>query len=385
MLSRGPLADWHSRSRDGAAIQALQIRSTAAAPTRTPPHRCGTRWWWWCAGPVGLSLAIDLALRGRSVASACCCWTTTTASLDRLARHLLRQATLEIWDRLGVGDAMCAKGRGLERRQGLQPGPDLLYRFDLLPEPGHERPAFINLQQYYAEAWLVLRAQRAAQPGDPLAPRPSPACEPRRRRAPGHRHARRPYTVDAGVAACDGSRSPLRSCSAWETRAACSDRFLIADVHGGRLPGPAERWFWFDPPFHPNQSVLLHRQPDGVWRIDFQLGWDADPKAEKARTHPPRVTAMLRSALGPRGAVRAGLGQRLHLRLPARMDRFRHGRVLFASDSAHGVSPFGARGNSGVQDAISACLEARPGAARPGAGAPSDTYPERWFAADETS
>jgi 3-(3-hydroxy-phenyl)propionate hydroxylase len=41
---------------------------------------------------------------------------------------------------------------------------------------------------------------------------------------------------------------------------------------------PAERWFWFDPPFHPGQSVLLHRQPDSVWRIDFQLGWDADPE-----------------------------------------------------------------------------------------------------------
>jgi 3-(3-hydroxy-phenyl)propionate hydroxylase len=35
-----------------------------------------------------------------------------------------------------------------------------------------------------------------------------------------------------------------------------------------------------------------------------------------------------------------------------RMERFRHARVLFAGDSAHGVSPFGARGaNSGVQDA----------------------------------
>jgi len=34
-----------------------------------------------------------------------------------------------------------------------------------------------------------------------------------------------------------------------------------------------------------------------------------------------------------------------------RMDSFRHGRVFFAGDAAHRVSPFGARGaNSGVQD-----------------------------------
>ena len=34
-----------------------------------------------------------------------------------------------------------------------------------------------------------------------------------------------------------------------------------------------------------------------------------------------------------------------------RMEKFRHGRVLFAGDAAHQVSPFGARGaNSGLQD-----------------------------------
>ena len=33
------------------------------------------------------------------------------------------------------------------------------------------------------------------------------------------------------------------------------------------------------------------------------------------------------------------------------MQKFRHGNVIFAGDSAHQVSPFGARGaNSGVQD-----------------------------------
>ena len=35
-----------------------------------------------------------------------------------------------------------------------------------------------------------------------------------------------------------------------------------------------------------------------------------------------------------------------------RMEKFRHGKTLFAGDSAHQVSPFGARGaNSGIQDA----------------------------------
>jgi 3-(3-hydroxy-phenyl)propionate hydroxylase len=124
------------------------------------------------------------------------------------------------------------------------------------------------------------------------------------------------------------------------------DRFLIADVVM-KADFPTERWFWFDPPFHRNQSVLLHKQCDNVWRIDFQLGWDADPAEEKKPENViPRIQAML--------------GKEVEFELEwvsiyqfacRRIDNFRYGRVLFAGDAAHQVSPFGARGaNTGVQD-----------------------------------
>ena len=111
---------------------------------------------------------------------------------------------------------------------------------------------------------------------------------------------------------------------------------------------PAERWFWFDPPFHPNQSVLLHMQPDNVWRIDFQLGWNADPvEAVKPENVLPRIRALL----GPDTQFDLEWVS-VYTFACERMDAFRHGRVVFAGDSAHRVSPFGARGaNSGVQDA----------------------------------
>jgi 3-(3-hydroxy-phenyl)propionate hydroxylase len=111
---------------------------------------------------------------------------------------------------------------------------------------------------------------------------------------------------------------------------------------------PAERWFWFDPPFHPGQSVLLHKQTDSVFRIDFQLGWDADPEQEKKPENVlPRIKAML------------GDDREFELEWVSvytfqcrRMGSFNHGRVLFVGDAAHQVSPFGARGaNSGLQDA----------------------------------
>ena len=112
---------------------------------------------------------------------------------------------------------------------------------------------------------------------------------------------------------------------------------------------PAERWFWFDPPFHRNQSVLLHRQADDVWRVDFQLGWDADPEEEKK---PERILPRLRAMLGADARVRDRMGERLHVPVPADAEVPPRPRAVRRRRRAPRVSPFGARGaNSGVQDA----------------------------------
>jgi 3-(3-hydroxy-phenyl)propionate hydroxylase len=97
--------------------------------------------------------------------------------------------------------------------------------------------------------------------------------------------------------------------------------------------------------------VLLHRQPDEVWRIDFQLGWDADPEEEKKPENiRPRVQALLDKA-GMKTDFEL-VWASVYTFACSRMEKFVHDRVIFAGDAAHGVSPFGARGaNSGVQDA----------------------------------
>ena len=300
------------------------------------------------AGPVGLSLAIDLAQRGCKVLLL-----DNDHKLSTGSRAIcFAKRTLDVWDRLGVGDAMCAKG--VQWNVGkVFFGQQQLYQFNLQPEAGHARPAFINLQQYYAEAYLAVRAAELPnleirwcnnvvaieQTADgALLGVDTPE---------GH------YTLQAEyVAACDGPRSTLRALLGQQsTGRVFRDRFLIADVKM-EVNFPAERWFWFDPPFHPKQSVLLHRQPDGVWRIDFQLGWDADPELEKQPERiRPRVDAMLRAALG-RVVPFTLQWASVYTFGCQRMASFRHGRVLFAGDAAHAVSPFGARGaNSGVQDA----------------------------------
>jgi len=105
--------------------------------------------------------------------------------------------------------------------------------------------------------------------------------------------------------------------------------------------------YQFDPPFHRNQSTLLHRQADDVWRIDFQLGWEADPAEAKK---PENVTPLLRQMLGEETEFELEWVS-VYQFACRRMDNFRYDRVLFAGDAAHQVSPFGARGaNTGVQD-----------------------------------
>jgi len=296
------------------------------------------------AGPVGLSTAIGLAQAGQRVLLL-----DDDCALSRGSRAIcFSKRTLEIFDRLGCGDRMVEKGVTWNIGRVFHQDR-AVYSFDLLPEGGHRRPAFINLQQYYVEGFLLERAQALPEIEIRWNNKVTAITGDARGAELAVETPEGTYRIHAGyVVAADGAHSPLRKAMGLESQGRTfRDRFLIADVRM-KAGFPAERWFWFDPPFHPGQSVLLHRQPDDVWRIDFQLGWDADPVAERA---PERVIPRVRALLGPDVEFELDWVS-VYTFSCLRMERFRHGRVLFAGDAAHGVSPFGARGaNSGVQDA----------------------------------
>ena len=304
------------------------------------------------AGPVGLCAAIDAAQQGLPVILLD---EDKTVSLGSRGLCYAKR-TLEILDRLGVGEAVCSKGVTWNVGRTFHRDAEV-FNFNLLPDAGHRRPGMVNLQQYWLEQFLVERAQQLPTLELRWQHRVT-ALHPDDDKVTLDVHTPDgPYRLAAEwLVAADGARSPLRRHLGLDVEGKVfQDRFLIADVVLSAELFPAdktERWFWFDPPFHSGQSVLLHREADNVWRIDFQLGWDADPEAEKA---PERVQPRIRALLDSQGFQHIGFELEwvsVYTFQCRRMKHFRHGRVLFAGDAAHQVSPFGARGaNSGIQDA----------------------------------
>ena len=329
------------------------------------------------AGPVGLCTAIDLARQGRQVLLLD---NDDTVSIGSRGVCYAKR-TLEVLDRLGCGEEMVQKGVSWNVGRTFF-REDEVFNFNLCPEPDHHRPGMINLQQYYLEDYLVQRARKLPNlemrfKNNVISVVPGDDKVTVRVETPDG-----PYSLTTDwLVVADGARSPIRTMLGLDIDGKIfMDRFLIADVVM-KADFPTERWFWFDPPFHPNQSVLLHKQADNVWRIDFQLGWDADPVEERK---PEKVIPRIQAMLGDEREFELEWVS-IYTFQCRRMNKFNHGRVLFVGDAAHQVSPFGARGaNSGIQDTDNLAWKLKLVMDGQAPATLLDTYTEeRGWAADE--
>ena len=330
------------------------------------------------AGPMGMTAAVDLAQQGVPVVILD---DNNTVSVGSRAVCYAKRF-LDISDRLGVGQRIVDKGVTWNIGKVFLE-EDHIYSFNMLPEEHHRRPGFINLQQYYLEEYYVDRigtldnadlrwknkvVNVEQQDDSVLLSIETPEGA---------------YQLGARyVIACDGANSKVRAMCGLESKGQIfHDRFLIADVIMDPKKFPPERWFWFNPPFHEGQSTLLHRQADNVWRIDFDLGWDADPEEEKK---PENIIPRVKAFLGDDVEFELEWAS-VYTFTCRRMDEFRQGNIFFAGDAAHQVSPFGARGaNSGIEDTDNLCWKLKMVLEGNAPASLLDSYsPERTFAADE--
>ena len=298
------------------------------------------------AGPVGLTCALELARYGvRSIVL------EAKAQPERegsraivLARH-----ALEVFRRLGCGE-LVAKGVVLDRARTYFRDREL-FCIEFPPPPPTELPLFMNLQQTYTERALLDRAEASDLVEIRWNARVRSARQHERtgvilgvESAAGERED----LTGSYAVACDGAHSTVRKLLgvAFDGKT-FHDRFLIADVRA-ELPFPNERRFFFDPPANPGRQILIHPQPDGEWRIDWQVPPGTDADAERGSG---RLDERIRALIGDVTYELAWLtAYRFHQRLAR---RFRIGRFFLAGDAAHLMAPFGARGmNSGVEDAV---------------------------------
>lgn len=299
------------------------------------------------AGPIGMTAALTLARYG--VESLVLDAKPTFNDGSRAT--CIARSSFHIFERIGAVEAFLAKALGWTTGRSSYRGREI-YRLTM-PDSDDEkfRPMY-NLQQQFTEQFLYdacLASGRVTfrwqsevtatdnRPGGVTLTVASP-------------HGAYPLAA-AWVLAADGARSAMRGQLGLRLKGDNYEgRYVIADVKMA-FDHPTERRALFDPASNPGGTVLMHKQPDAIWRVDYQLRDGESPEeAVREATIRARVGAIL-ADLGHDGPWELEWWS-IYTANTLALDDYRHGRVIFIGDSAHIVPIFGVRGlNNGLADA----------------------------------
>ncbi len=301
-------------------------------------------------GPVGLTLAALLAhygIESRVIeADDGFCTGSRAICVSRRSQEILA------W--VGADRALVEKGLSWAGGRSFYKDTEVLH-FEMPSEPLQRFAPMVNIQQYLIEQYAHAAAMAV-----------STRAEVEWRSRVASVRAKQDFVevevvaADNGTSrtlradwliACDGGRSTVREQLGLQLKGTQYDgKYVIVDIRQ-KAERAVERLAWFDPPSNPGSTILMHRQPDDVWRIDYQIRDDEDPvEAVKPENVLPRVQSHL-AMIGETQPWEA-LWISIYNAKCLSLERYREGRVFFAGDAAHLVPIFGVRGlNSGLDDA----------------------------------
>ncbi len=299
-------------------------------------------------GPVGLTLAALLAEYG--IASL-----TVEADDDYCSGSraiCISRRSQEIMAWAGADKPLVATGLPWTGGRSYYRDREVLH-FEMPHDPLQRYAPMVNIQQYSIEEYAHQAMQR----------HPDLAALQWSARVAGLRTDADGVSVDIDtdgqrqtvradwLIACDGGRSTVREAMGLKLEGMQYEgRYVIVDIEQASNR-PVERLAWFDPPSNPGSTLLMHRQPGNVWRVDYQIRDDEDPEeAVKPENVLPRVQSHL-DMIGETAPWKP-LWISVYNAKCLTLSQYRHGRVLFAGDAGHLVPIFGVRGlNSGLDDA----------------------------------
>lgn len=302
------------------------------------------------AGPAGMVTALELARHG--VPSVVC---QADVQLSQGSRAIVfTRRSLEILQQVGVAGRMTAHGLPWRFGNSFYRGQHV-FRMEAPHDPDDRFYPLLNLQQPYLEQYLYEAC--AASPwidfrwgnrvthvalldGGVCATVDTPEGE---------------YRLEADwLVAADGGRSGIRSQLGLQMEGTSYEGlFVIADIQID-LPLPTERRAYFDPVWNPGNTILMHRQPQGIWRVDYQLPAGETPEqALRPESLRERIDAQL-EMIGFGGTPWALDWCSVYSARTLTLPDYVHGRVVFVGDAAHLLPIFGVRGaNTAFQDAQS--------------------------------
>ena len=300
------------------------------------------------AGPIGLATALALAQQGVR-----CVVLEAERQVSEGSRAIVfTRRSMEILQQVGVAHRVTESGLPWRFGNSIYRG-QRVFRMENPHDPDDRFSPLINLQQQYLEQYLAEACEAhplvelrwgnkllsLVQSGDGATLEVDTA--------------EGPYTLKADwLVAADGARSAVRTLMDLKLEGASYEgKFVIADIRVD-LPLPTERLAFFDPDWNPGNTILMHREPHGIWRLDYQLPPGETPEdALKPESLKARIDAQL-AMIGHAGVPWEMDWCSVYSARALTLPDYVHGRVLFVGDAAHLLPIFGVRGaNTGFQDA----------------------------------